>query len=178
MIIDFDRIAKAEKYYRECGYEKISVPWIVGQEAYSATKPSQAGRDFATLGGNLVASGEQGFLQLLLDGKKINKAQTTTPCFRDEKYDNLHHPYFMKTELINTNGGLENMIDNAFLFFGQFLPVKTMVMGKNMIDIVDRRSEIELGSYGIRTYKDFKWVYGTGLAEPRLTQVLEMNGWW
>lgn len=32
------------------------------------------------------------------------------------------------------------------------------------------RANLELGSYGIGSYKDYKWVYGTGLAEPRLSQ--------
>lgn len=38
-------------------------------------------------------------------------------------------------------------------------------------DIVFRG--IELGSYGIREHKYLKWVYGTGLAEPRFSNVLQ-----
>jgi len=38
------------------------------------------------------------------------------------------------------------------------------------IDIVTVNSNIELGSYGIGSYENYKWVYGTGLAEPRLSQ--------
>ena len=28
---------------------------------------------------------------------------------------------------------------------------------------------IEIGSYGYRSYKDFHWIYGTALAEPRFS---------
>jgi hypothetical protein len=31
---------------------------------------------------------------------------------------------------------------------------------------------IEVGSYGIREFEGFKWVYGTGAAEPRLSQAI------
>ncbi len=34
---------------------------------------------------------------------------------------------------------------------------------------------IEVGSYGYRYIDDFAWVYGTGCAEPRLSQVLAMK---
>ena len=35
---------------------------------------------------------------------------------------------------------------------------------------------IELGSYGIRKCSFLTWIYGTGVAEPRLSQVIEMYG--
>lgn len=33
-------------------------------------------------------------------------------------------------------------------------------------------NNIEVGSYGIRQYKNLFWVYGTGLAEPRFSQAI------
>jgi hypothetical protein len=33
---------------------------------------------------------------------------------------------------------------------------------------------IELGSYGIRKYNNHKWIYATGVAEPRLSQVCKL----
>jgi len=30
---------------------------------------------------------------------------------------------------------------------------------------------IEIGSYGIRSCEYLKWIYGTGIAEPRLTMI-------
>jgi hypothetical protein len=175
MMIDLDRIVSAEHYYAELGFKRTDVPWIVKQEAYHITKPSQAFRDFATLDGFLVASGEQSFLQLLLDGNEIKKAQCTTPCFRDENHDELHHLYFMKTELINTevcDKNLMDMIEAAYWYFRKQLAVKIIKLDDETYDIVDSRFGIELGSYGTREYKNLKWIYGTGVAEPRLTQVI------
>ena len=30
---------------------------------------------------------------------------------------------------------------------------------------------VEVGSYGVRSHRGFKWAYGTGLAEPRFSTV-------
>lgn len=181
MIIDYSNILAAEDYYESQGYLKASVPWIVGNEAYNITRPSFAGRDFTTLGGNLIASAEQAFIELMLQEINIDKAQATTPCFRDEEHNELNHTYFMKTELINTNATNENlvlMIDQARIFFSAYLPVKIIETGHLTFDIITQQGSIELGSYGIREYKDLKWIYGTGVAEPRLTQVQEKLSWW
>lgn len=168
----------AEWHYQMSGYKPIEAPWIVGQEAYDATKPSDV-RDFATIGGNLVASGEQSFLQLMLDGVMPGKAQCITPCFRDEAYDEIHLPYFLKLELIDTinvtEASLKIVIEDALGFFRAYLSVELVDMGDGSFDIVASKNGIELGSYGIRHYKHFSWVYGTGLAEPRLSQAMEVS---
>jgi hypothetical protein len=184
VIINHERLVEASRHYADDGYYPIDVPWIVQDEAYHVTKPESAGRDFKTIGGNLVASGEQSFLQLMLDGKLdikdpyLSKLQCTTPCFRDEKYDELHHPYFMKVELIDLDAcssKLAVMIAKAHHFFRKYVPTRLVQIDYHTFDIVDLRFGIELGSYGIRKYKGFEWVYGTGLAEPRMTQVLCKN---
>jgi phenylalanyl-tRNA synthetase alpha subunit len=129
------------------------------------------------LGGYLVASGEQGFIELMIRENLVGKYFTITPCFREEKYDELHLPYFMKLELIDTevdNKKLPAMINDAKRFFDNYLETK-VIPTKDGYDIVSAKSNIELGSYGIRAYKEFLWVYGTGVAEPRLSQVLEMK---
>lgn len=44
-----------------------------------------------------------------------------------------------------------------------------------VLDVKGHRNEllqIELGSYGVRSYKDFTWVYGTGISEPRMQYVI------
>uniref|UniRef100_A0A6C0LT50 Uncharacterized protein n=1 Tax=viral metagenome TaxID=1070528 RepID=A0A6C0LT50_9ZZZZ len=41
----------------------------------------------------------------------------------------------------------------------------------NTFDIVSMKGEHELGSYGIRIYDKYIWVFGTGCAEPRLSTV-------
>lgn len=182
-MIDYNKIVQAEDFYEKLGYKKVDAPWLCFDEAYLATKPSDAGQNFSTFAGNLVASGEQSFLQMMMNGIEIKKAQCTTPCFRDEAVqDELHHQYFMKTELINTDISKKNftqMIKDAceFYWHKQHIDLQIVEFTKNiyepLVDIVGYKSGIELGSYGLRTYKNFKWFFGTGVAEPRLSQVIE-----
>jgi hypothetical protein len=47
---------------------------------------------------------------------------------------------------------------------------------ESVVDIIETKegfdlevSGIEIGSYGIRSCEYLKWIYGTGLAEPRMT---------
>lgn len=174
-------LTEALNFYKKRGYAYKGVPWYVGREAYYATKPDDATADvqIQPYDKYLVASGEQSFLQLMLDGTHIGKSVCVTPCFRSEQVDTLHQPYFMKVELIQTThvseGGLMKMIHDACSFFEQFVPVTIAKTGLVSYDIVDTYAGIELGSYGIREYAHLKWIYGTGCAEPRLTQVRERN---
>jgi len=171
MIIDLARLAAAEDHYRRLGYKPVETPWIVGSAAYFATAPEGA-VPFVTLGGYLVASGEQGFMQQMAEGRMPGRAFTTTPCFRHDHYDELHQPYFMKIELIDTSdvseAGLARVISEAKAFFEQFLPVAVEKLDDGSFDLVAKATGIELGSYGIREKLGCRWVYGTGLAEPRL----------
>lgn len=177
-MIDYFNIYNAEEFYKSRGYKIIEVPWIVSDKAYSSTKPPGS-RDFVTLGGNLVASGEQSFVQLMLENKlQPRKYQCTTPCFRDEQYDELHLPYFVKVELISYSpedpeSELQRMIRRAQVFFDY--AVSEVIETDIGYDIVDYKTKIELGSYGIREFEGFKWVYGTGCAEPRFSTVLKMR---
>ena len=105
----------------------------------------------------------------------IGKYCGITPCFRDEIVDDLHSNYFMKVELIDTLepniNGLNKMIKCAKLFFEEFIETRTIELADELYDI-ESLSGIELGSYGTRTYKNIEWVFGTGLAEPRLTKAI------
>lgn len=171
-MIDYTKIARAVDYYKTCGFVYIDVPWIISERTLRITKPPHA-RCFSTLFGCLVASGEQSFLEIRneLDGKY----QCVTPCFRDEKeVDDLHRNYFMKVELIETNPA---DIDRAY--WDMLVYAKGFFEHYDFVDIVDTDegkdifiNGIEVGSYGIRAYKDFRWVFGTGVAEPRLSQAL------
>lgn len=179
-LIDFEKIAEAKSYYEKLGYNEIPVPWFLSFEPYNATRPPDR-REFFSLDGYLNASGEQGFLELMIAGDKLTKHCCITPCFRDERIlDNIHHRYFIKLELINTDVSLDNLnkiIQDAKVFFEKYVPVKviqTNIEGPTF-DIVDTASNIELGSYGIRTYKQFSWIYGTGVALPRLDTVINLN---
>lgn len=174
-MIDLGRLAAAETHYAALGYERTAVPWVIGPAAYFATTPDTVAT-YDTHGGYLVASAEQAFLQLLLDGHQLLKAQATSPCFRDEVHDDLHDPYFMKVELIRTDDvsdrALQQMIRDATSFYAQHLPVETWHLGDSQYDIAATASGIELGSYGRRTALGHTWLYGTGCAEPRLAHAL------
>lgn len=174
-------LARAEAHYEGLGYIQRAVPWIVSDAAYCSTKPDGV-LSYETIGGYLVGSAEQAFLQLLLQGEELGRHQALTPCFRNEVHDEQHLPYFMKLELfdgidVNRNG-LERMVEAALSYYSPLLPVEVVAVENGALDIVSREG-IELGSYGIRTMRfegrDLSWVYGTGCAEPRLTQAVEAS---
>ncbi len=175
------RLSLAEQHYSSRGYRPVAVPWIVCEEAYLSTMPPPQAitSRYATLGGYLPASGEQSFIHMMLMGENPGKALCTTPCFRDEQHDELHDPYFMKTELIRTDDvseeALEELLVDATDFFETYVAVERVPMGYGAVDIVDAMTGVELGSYGKRTYGDLTWLYGTGLAEPRLQRVLDAH---
>lgn len=175
MNMNWERIANSIKYYTSLNYEYVEVPWMVTESIVSITKPPNS-RIFKTFNGCLVASGEQSFLEIRHDLCPAKSYQCVTPCFRDEKYDELHLPYFMKNELIhvlwkreNPEHALDKMIRDALGFFLHGKIVKTEFGFDIEIE------GIEVGSFGIREHEGFRWVYGTGCAEPRLSQAYEMR---
>lgn len=177
--LDFSVIAEAQKFYAEAGYTPIAVPWVIDEAYIAETKPDGVAF-YSTLGGVLVASAEQSFIQMMDQGwDSPGSYQATTPCFRDEEHDETHSPYFMKTELFDnktvTVHRLEEMIATALKFFNHYLPARVENMGDGTFDIVGVESGVELGSYGIRERKSFRWVYGTGVALPRFTYVQEQE---
>lgn len=152
---------------------------------YGAHFLIDAGRDLYP-----VASAEQSFLQMQMDaiatGQRMTGSYVTmTPCFRNEPViDEFHQPYFMKVELISwdktTEEDLSKMVAGARLLFENHLWVDVVnntepdPIGIKAYDIITHYSGIELGSYGIRNSERVgKWLYGTGLAEPRFSQALE-----
>lgn len=182
--INWPKLVEALRFYEiRCGYIQVTVPWLVSREALALTVPDNVSPFMVTKDKGPLGSGEQGFLELMLRGW-LPKGQyvTLTPCFRNELVvDNLHRESFAKVELINTEEvsllALQDMIDQARSFFGRFLPVEILKVGDNEFDIVSVNEKRELGSYGIRgSYETGPWIYGTGCAEPRLSQVLSMIG--
>lgn len=193
--MDYGHIWQAAEFYRKRGYVYMQdAPWHVGRDAYYATKPADAvdvvleafrgdsPNDLPFDRPYMVASGEQSFIQMMLDGQSIKRAVCITPCFRWEpRVDMLHRRYFMKAELINAHdvdvGHLMHMVHEACAFFEQFFPQVRVVDTGVGFDIVEKESRMELGSYGIRRMtiggKPLQWVYGTGCAEPRLSTVIE-----
>jgi len=196
--MNYELIADAVAFYRKRGYVYVpDAPWTVERAAYHATKPMTA-RDISIITApapapaahraapsevHPVASGEQSFIQMMLDGQHLKRAVCVTPCWRAEpKQDTLHRPYFMKAELINAQdvdeGHLVDMVHDACSFFERFFSVRVIKTGEGY-DIVEKGTRYELGSYGIRTKlldeRPLRWVYGTGCAEPRLSIAIQRH---
>jgi len=194
IMIDYRIISEAIEFYGERGYTEVDVPWVVKEEPYYATKPpgvndivanTVPGREHAydvfaksfppsPIRGFLPASGEQAFIQMLLDGqsKWFGKAFCITPCFRYEyEYNYLQKPWFLKLELITTEDTYSGLMADAADFFSGYLDTEVVstFVGN---DLVSAKTKIELGSYGKRKYKDLVWYYGTGVAEPRLSMAI------
>ncbi len=186
--IDYSKVSEAIDFYKGKGFKHIEVPWIVSYEADSITTPKDVRRFRCSLDekytGNHIASGEQGFLELILEGRlKEGKYCCATPCYRDEKnIDDLHKTSFFKVELIDYLGKQsgfasqdkeDKMIEIANEFFSKYLKTDAIKTSSGK-DIISKTQGIELGSYGHNSYKGFHWIYGTGVAEPRLSSVLSL----
>lgn len=161
----YDNVARAIAFYETVGYRWVDTPWVVGKEAEFVTFPDSRS---ACDGGYLVGSAEQGFIQLMLDGKlPPGKYVSAGPCFRfpdGDRNSQHHHPYFFKVELIHVDScDYVTMMDDARKFMGGKL-VKT----NEGLDL--ELNGLEIGSYGYREYGTMNWSYGTGLAEPRYTE--------
>jgi hypothetical protein len=192
--INWRILSEAKEYYRFCGYKYVEVPWLVPHTTSLATSPLDAAYIQTLENEDLIGSGEQGFLQLILNGELIpDQYQTITPCFRQDQQDGLHFRHFMKCELIdylghyNVGSGLtatyrgtvEETVDYtircAATYLGGFTDVSRVVTSSGW-DLVHTETGIELGSYGLREYQGHSWVYGTGVALPRLSQVWIPSG--
>lgn len=207
--MNYGHIAKAVEFYQERGYIYLDeAPWQVGKEAYHMTRPDGS-RDIMM---NVcepgiisfpsdppypeqriypVASGEQSFIQMMIDGQPIKRAICVTPCYRYEpRADLLHRQYFMKAELINAQdvdvGHLIHMIHDACSFFEsvgisvRVIDTTPSQMYHSSFDIVEKGSRYELGSYGIRRHwladgRELEWIYGTACAEPRLSTAIQKS---
>lgn len=173
--ISWRLISEGISYYQKEEYIYKEVPWLVPEEIMRITFPGDY--RFKTPLGDPVGSGEQSFLYLDKEGElPKGRYMTVTPCFRDEDEDEFHKRQFMKLELYITDcvnkENLNHVINTCQKFFSKFIwkwPVKKVTMEDGSIDLVC--NDIELGSYGIKEHDGLEWIYATGLAEPRLSQV-------
>lgn len=178
--IDYNKISKAISYYENIGYDYIELPWFASEKSMDVTCPPER-RLFETFAGFLLASGEQGFIEMRKNLPK-GKFMCATPCFRDEPFlDEYHLTSFFKVELINTHTksqeDLSSMISDSLFFFSRYIKQKDILEVVNTEQGKDiNLNGIELGSYGFRSYDEFDWIYGTGLAEPRLSKILQNKG--
>lgn len=173
--IRYDWIDRAIKFYQNRRYWYVpDAPWIVSDGPYHATKP-EGSTDFSTFMGNLVASGEQSFLEMMQKGilGESGLYVCCTPCFRDEiVYNALYRPYFLKVELICTfptrpQTTIHSLLNDAMDFFTNDLKLKDCEKVETNDGYDIEYKGVEIGSYGVRQWGDFEWIYGTGLAEPR-----------
>ncbi len=150
----------------------------------------------------LVGSAEQSLYQMVLDGQLApGKYCAASPCFRDDVEDDLHQSHFFKVELMvllprgtpsfghtdvsDLGDAVLEVAKDALEFF-RCLPgnqrVNLVPTGPCMYDIELARiydlgkPGIEVGSYGARAFSNgWRWVYGTGLAEPRYSIADKMS---
>lgn len=184
-MIDYSLLSAAIDHYESYGFAKVEVPWFVSKATSNITKP-QGAQDFIIEYNNkaMIASGEQGFLYQMTKGQLVpGRYLTVTPCFRVEAQDVWHSKSFMKLELIDTKlvteASLSKFVEIAYAFFTRFLSNEKEPVRIVDIDTADGKQydimfkDVELGSYGIRKHEFLHWVYGTGLAEPRFSNLLK-----
>jgi hypothetical protein len=201
-MINYGLLQQASEYYENLGYKRIEAPWLVTEAISNITKPIGVSNYYITkeYRGDykkvFVASGEQSFLYLINKGflPKSGKFQTITPCMRNDSFSEIHTKYFMKLELIRYTTQPETdllypadvhaMMHDAKKFFELNIRDKDKLkvekpeftIDECQIDILYEREDaddVELGSYGLRKCSFVKWVYGTGLAEPRFSRTVK-----
>lgn len=180
-MIDYKILNDSITYYANKGFKRIEAPWTVSEKVDDITKP--ADRIHFQLKHNdkcLVASGEQSFLYLLIkDFIPAGKYQTITPCFRYEPFDPYHTKYFMKNELIITDEvnkrQLTRIIEEACEFYQPYFKESLSVIKTDDGFDIEIGGH-ELGSYGIRKHEYLNWIYGTGCAEPRMSNLIKLYG--
>ena len=172
--LDWGLISKALSRYQIEGYEYVELPWIIPLE-YNLIIYNVPENIHQTQTGALLGSAEQAFIMQDWN-HKLGKGQfvSCSPCYRMEQYDTLHQEHFMKVELyINDDTSQSNydrIIDQVRLIMHGFS------LGYGTPEIVETKeghdiylNGIEVGSYGIRELGHIKWIYATGLAEPRFS---------
>jgi hypothetical protein len=179
-MIDYNLIQKSIHFYEERGFKRVESPWTVSKQIDDITRPEDTAPFVLRHNGKcLVASGEQSFLYLYLKGfLPKGEFQTVTPCFRFESFDFLHTKYFIKNELIKTdkvdNLELHRITDIALSFYKKLIPNAEIITTDSGFDIEVNGNE--LGSYGIRECEFLKWIYATGCAEPRTSNLINLYG--
>lgn len=179
LTIDAPLLEQAQSFYETYGFAQTATPWLVSEEAYMATCPPDIDnrRWHGPTDTFMIASAEQGFIEMLLTNVSIpQRAQSTTPCFRwEEEFNEIHQPFFYKTELYDANHdekALFRMISLAKTLFKHLgVSARLQLIADGSYDLICDQTGIELGSYGIRTFKNYAWTYGTGIALPRFSFV-------
>ena len=191
-LIDYGLLHRSTQFYTKRGYSRIEAPWLVSEKVSDLTRPKvvaqyvvhKEGGDVLGDGKRkaFVASGEQSFLYLMSKGHlPEGRFQTITPCIRNEMFDETHVKYFVKNELIITDptpsikfGIVDEIVEDATDFFKICVtdPENVVVVETDIGYDVEYHG-IEVGSYGYRESLIGQWIYGTGLAEPRFSRLID-----
>lgn len=174
--IDYSLIKEALAFYEQWGFTYVEAPWIVSHEAVGVTLP-EGRTPFSCSLGALVGSAEQAFLQLMFEDRlPPGRYVAAGPCFRDDPVDRLHKKTFFKVEMCvvgkDPKWSAETLMYTALKFFNTHGAPEAIVKPTGLGEYDIELGGIELGSYGHRTYSQYEWCYGTGLAEPRFTMAL------
>ena len=188
--VNYKRLSESIDYYKNRGYEKINLPWLA-HEKYIKLTYKDNNQFIIKDCRALLGSAEQAFLKEVYENNLEGQFQSITPCFRNDKEDNLHFEYFMKNELFIYNkdynfydyeSALEKMVIAAYDYFEKqlHLPILKIVETSESILSYDiLLNEVEVGSYLIREVEleDRKIMYacGTGLAEPRFEAAIQYS---
>lgn len=186
-MIDYSIIHNALDFYQEELYTRVEVPWIVSKGISDLTRPTNVhGHDVVKNGRTktFVGSGEQGFLYLWAKGHLGESGEfvTCTPCMRDDDFDETHLKYFTKVELIkfgkyvDPKKDVERIVRDARKFFEKYVHPSTLKEVETEEGLDLEFHGIEIGSYGVRECILGKWVYGTGVAEPRFSRLMKRFG--
>lgn len=185
-MIDYFILNDALDFYQTKGFKYIDVPWTVSEDIVQMTmQNAKSYSENEYFGKFLVGSAEQSFLSLAANGnlKQNTRYCAITPCFRSDEIDHLHQQYFMKVELFqqaNFNPRnqcldiCDSFISFASEFFSMYNDNEIVATHEQFGDYTHdiQINGVEVGSYGIRQFNSTTWVYGTGVAEPRLSTVL------
>ncbi len=198
-MIDYSLIANATDFYSTMGFQRIETPWLVSKDIADLTKPLDAStyivqKDVERKQKAFVASGEQSFLYLINKGHlpSSGRYQTVTPCLRDDMWDTTHMKNFIKLELIeyityneyaniklNTINSVHRMVDQALSFFSTKVNSSLLSVvntsTKDSVSFDINLDGVEIGSYGYRSCMFCEWIYGTGIAEPRFSRLVNSS---
>ena len=180
-MIDFHKISHALLMARTSGYRQLDTDWIVPAQFAAVTKPPDAipYNVSGSMSGELVASGEIGLMMQAHNFPEPDlKLVTCTPCFRHETeyIPGYKQRWFLKVELMIANPtddlrAAAEVMSMAKIIMGTW--TRKLSFDPEIGDL--HVGGIEVGSYGIREFKGFRWAYGTGLAEPRFSWALEQG---
>lgn len=179
MTIDWSLLGRAVEYFGDLGFEYVDTPWMVDADIAAITCPSERYFDRVETNGKiLVASAEQGFLQMELEGNLSGVNYISVgPCFRiqdaHENPDGFHQETFAKAELYVRCKSIEQATEigkELAIKARNFLTLDAEIVKQSKTSWDLELNGIEIGSYGGRAYNDICWAYGTAVALPRYTQ--------